>query len=66
MEFRLPTSSSNLGVEILNINIAKSLSDEEINSIRRQWVSYGVAVFPNQKLNLEEYENFSQQFGVFG
>jgi len=27
MEFRLPVSSSNLGVEIQNINIAKTLSD---------------------------------------
>ena len=66
MEFRLPVSSSNLGVEIQNINIAKTLSDKEINGIREQWVNYGVAIFPNQKLNLEEYENFSQQFGPFG
>ena len=49
-----------------NINIAKILSDEEINDIREQWVNFGVAIFPNQKLNLEEYENFSQQFGPFG
>ena len=54
MEFRLPVSSSNLGVEIQNINIAKTLSDKEINGIREQWVNYGVAIFPNQKLNLEE------------
>ena len=66
MEFKLPTSSSNLGVEIQNINIAKSLSDKKIIGIREHWVNYGVAIFPNQKLNLEEYENFSQQFGPFG
>tara|TARA_B100000214_G_scaffold328509_1_gene267694 strand:+ start:699 stop:1544 length:846 start_codon:yes stop_codon:yes gene_type:complete len=66
MEFRLPKSSSNLGVEIQNIDIAKTLSNKEINGIREKWVNYGVAIFPNQKLSLEEYENFSQQFGPFG
>ena len=43
MEFKLPTSSSNLGVQIENINIAETLSNLEVSHVREQWVNYGVA-----------------------
>ena len=66
MEFKLPTSSSNLGVQIENINIAETLSNLEVSHVREQWVNYGVAVFPNQNLTLQQYENFSQLFGPYG
>ena len=63
MEITVPSSPSNLGVRIESLNIGKVLSDEDIQSIRHQWVTYGVAIFPKQKLSLEQYENFSQCFG---
>ena len=66
MEFTAPSSPSKLGVQIKNLNIGTTLSDKHIQSIRHQWVTYGVAIFPNQKLTLEQYENFSQFFGSFG
>jgi len=66
MEYSAPISKSNLGVSIQDINLAKSLSKEDIESIRMLWVNYGIAIFPNQNLTLQEYENFSLQFGSFG
>ena len=66
MEFTAPSSPSKLGVQIKNLNIGTTLSEKHIQSIRHQWVTYGVAIFPNQKLTLEQYENFSQFFGSFG
>ena len=51
MEFKLPTSSSNLGVQIQDINIAETLSDSDVSEVREQWVNYGVAIFPNQNVN---------------
>ena len=66
MEYLTPTSQSNLGVKIQDINLAKDLSKQEIASIRELWVVYGIAIFSNQNLTLKEYENFSLQFGSFG
>ena len=66
MEFKLPTSTSNLGVRIHGVNIAETFSDSDLVKIREQWVNFGVAIFPNQNLTLEEYENFSQLFGPYG
>ena len=66
MEFKLPTSTSNLGVRIHGVNIAETFSDSDLGDIREQWVNFGVAIFPNQNLTLEQYENFSQLFGPYG
>ena len=65
MEFKLPTSPSNLGVRIHGVNIAETVSDSDLVEIREQWVNFGVAIFPNQSLTLEQYENFSQLFGPY-
>ena len=66
MEYLTPTSQSNLGVKIQDINLAKDLSKQDIVSIRELWINYGIAIFPNQNLTLKEYENFSLKFGSFG
>ena len=66
MDFLAPQSQSNLGVVIKDVNLAENLSNKDLKSIRELWVKFGVAIFPNQNLSLQEYENFSQQFGPFG
>jgi len=66
MEFHIPSSDSNLGVEINGIDLKAPLSSKSISSIREHWLKYGVAVFPNQTLSLDEYEAFSQLIGPFG
>ena len=66
MEFTTLTSQSNLGVKIQDVNLAESLSKKNLKSIRDLWVNYGIAIFPNQDLSLQEYEKFSLQFGPFG
>ena len=66
MEFIQSSSDSNLGVIINNVDLTKVIQKKELKSIRELWVNHGVAIFPNQKLNLGEYENFSSQFGPFG
>lgn len=66
MKFKSSNSPSNLGIEIHEIKIDKSLSTEEIKDIREQWVNHGIAIFPRQSLTLEQYEDFSQLFGPYG
>ena len=66
MDFIAPSCDSNLGVIINNVQLSNVLQKQELKSIRKLWVNHGVAIFPKQNLNLQEYENFSAQFGPFG
>ncbi len=66
MNFIVPSCDSNLGVIINNVQLSNIFQKQELKSIRKLWVNYGVAIFPKQNLNLQEYENFSAQFGPFG
>jgi taurine dioxygenase len=42
------------------------LTSSDVETLRNNWTKYGVAIFPNQHLTLEQYENFSQLFGLYG
>ena len=66
MKIHPSSTTSNLGVEILDIDLKQELSSKMIDDIRTQWVNYGIAIFLDQILTLEEYENFSQYFGPYG
>ena len=66
MKIHPSSTTSNLGVEILDIDLKQELSSKMISDIRTQWVNYGIAIFLDQILTLEEYENFSQYFGPYG
>tara|TARA_B100001057_G_scaffold223084_1_gene223395 strand:+ start:1357 stop:2187 length:831 start_codon:yes stop_codon:yes gene_type:complete len=66
MKYETPKNSAQLGVEINELNISETFSNEEIKKIRQVWLDYGVAVFPNQKLSHEQFEKFSLLFGNFG
>jgi len=66
MKFKESNSSSQIGVEITNVDISKPLSKDELNAIYDLWVRNAVAIFPNQKLSHTEYNDFAMQFGSFG
>ena len=59
-------SISNLGIEIKGLNLNSKLPKEVIEKIRSAWLENGVAVFPNQDLTHDQFENFSLEFGNFG
>lgn len=66
MKYETPKNSAQLGVEINELNLSETFSNEEIKKIRQVWLDYGVAVFPNQILSHEQFEKFSLLFGNFG
>ena len=66
MKFKQSSSPSNLGIRIHDLNLNHNLSEHTVKEIREHWVNYGVAIFPNQSLSLEQYEAFSQLFGPYG
>ena len=59
-------SSSQIGVEITDVDISKPLNKADLNSIHSLWVKNSVAIFPNQKLSHDAYNDFAMQFGAFG
>ena len=59
-------SVSNLGIEIKGLNLNSKLSKEIIQKIRSAWLENGVAVFPNQELTHDQFQDFSLEFGEFG
>jgi len=66
IETKYKDSSSSLGVEITDVNLNKKLTFETIQKIRSVWLDKGVAIFPNQDLTHDEFQNFSLEFGNFG
>ena len=54
------------GAEVTGIDISKTLSQAEVQEIRRAWLEYHVLAFPNQSLDKEQFERFSLYFGEFG
>ena len=59
-------SISNLGIEIKGLNLNSKLPKEVIQKIRSAWLENGVAVFPNQDLTHDQFQDFSLEFGKFG
>ena len=66
MKYKESESPSQIGVEITDVDISKPLSEADLNSIHSLWVKNSVAIFPNQKLSHDAYNDFAMQFGAFG
>ena len=66
MKYKEYESSSQIGVEITDVDISKPLNKADLNSIHSLWVKNSVAIFPNQKLSHDAYNDFAMQFGAFG
>jgi taurine dioxygenase len=66
MQSKFLECEAELGVELSELDLGSSLSQEEIKVIRNLWLKRGVAVFPNQELSHEDLEKFSLLFGKFG
>ncbi|MFL2780310.1 MAG: TauD/TfdA dioxygenase family protein [Gammaproteobacteria bacterium] len=66
LDTKATDSISDLGIEIKGLNLNSKLPKEVIEKIRSAWLENGVAVFPNQDLTHDQFENFSLEFGNFG
>ena len=66
MKYKESESPSQIGVEITDVDISKPLNKADLNSIHSLWVKNSVAIFPNQKLSHDAYNDFAMQFGAFG
>ncbi len=53
------------GAEVTGVDLSVALEPQVINEIRSAWLEHHVLSFPNQKLNDDQFEAFSAQFGTF-
>ncbi len=51
------------GAYVTGIDLSQPLSPDEVSEIRAAWLEHHVLAFPNQKLDGDQLEQFSRQFG---
>ncbi len=61
IEFK-PVSDA-LGAEVKGINVADDHSAQEIAEVRKGWLKYGILLFRNQNLTVEQQKRFATKFG---
>lgn len=57
---------SGFGAEIAGLDISKPLSPAVLAAVKRAWADHSVVWFPDQKLDHDQLEAFTLQFGAFG
>ena len=62
--FRTRRLSNVFGLEIQGLDLAGTLSDDDIAEIRRLWNEYGLLLLRDQRFSLEQHIAFSRRFGT--
>ena len=63
MEFETRPLTPTIGTEIRGLDLSKPLSDETVEEVRQVWLSYVIAVFPEQEVDDDQHIAFSRRFG---
>lgn len=65
-EFRIDPHEHDFGATARGLDLRAPLSDAAAEKIRLAWARYGVLIFPDQRLDDDELENFTLGLGDFG
>lgn len=63
MTIQITPSGASCGASVTGLDLSKPLTEEQIRDVREAWLEHHVLAFPNQKLNSDQLEAFSAQFG---
>ncbi len=63
MNFEIRPLSDGFGAEVIGLDLARTLSDDDFETVRQVWFDSGVIVFRDQKLEPEHQVAFSRRFG---
>jgi len=66
MGIRVEPSGQPCGATATGVDLAKPLDDHVVAEIRAAWLVHHVLAFPDQQLDDDDLERFSQYFGPFG
>ena len=65
MTFTVTASGQACGASIQGLDLSQPLDSATIEKIRATWLEHHVICFPDQAINDDDLERFSQYFGVF-
>ena len=65
MTFSVTASDGACGAEITGIDLSRPLDNQTIKAIRQAWLEHHVVCFPDQTIDDDDLERFSQYFGEF-
>ena len=54
------------GAEVSGLDLSKPIDQETLAAVKEAWLRHHVLVFPRQKLDSDQLEAFSEQFGSLG
>lgn len=60
-----PTGAA-CGAYVRGVDLRRSMSPEEVATIRSAWIEHAVLAFPDQPMDDDDLERFTLQFGPFG
>ena len=63
MGVEVTPSGASCGASVRGVDLSRPLSDEELAEIKAAWLEHHVLAFPDQKLDDDQLEAFSAQFG---
>ncbi len=63
MDFEIRPLSENFGAEVIGLDLGRTLSDDDFETVRQAWFAAGVIVFRDQNLAPEQQVAFSRRFG---
>lgn len=63
MTIEITPSGQSCGAEVRGLNLSKPLSAEEILIIKAAWAGHHVLAFPDQTMNDDDLERFTEYFG---
>jgi taurine dioxygenase len=59
----LKTLTPHIGAEVIGVDLAKPLPDEQFREMRQAWLEWKVLVFRDQHLSQEQHKAFGSRFG---
>lgn len=63
---KVHAQESGFGAEITGVDLTRPLPPESLAEVKAAWARHGVVAFPDQPIDLDQLEAFTQQIGPFG
>ncbi len=63
MDFEIRPLSEDFGTEVIGLDLGRTLSDDDFETVRQAWFEAGIMVFRDQNLTPEQQVSFSRRFG---
>jgi len=61
--FEIDTLTPHIGAEVIGVDLAKPLSNQQFSELYQAWLDWKVLVFRDQHLDREQHKAFARRFG---